>query len=175
MKQNTCVENTHKLSSLIQTVTVGAGISPAPVHHAPARLSARGLYRRLGISPCPEDIFYFLFIICPRHNFVKWNSIFMNGGPCIDFMQKINFTGIIGKGRGLAETVRQYSQGAMRFCLRARRVRFAARSLKYARYVFNGAPRGRQRARKAKSYGMQRREVFRFCKAAGRGNTAGIF
>ena len=175
MKQNTCVENTHKLSSLIQTVTVGAGISPAPVHHAPARLSARGLYRRLGISPCPEDIFYFLFIICPRHNFVKWNSLFMNGGPCIDFMQKINFTGIIGKGRGLAETVRQYSQGAMRFCLRARRVRFAARSLKYARYVFNGAPRGRQRTRKAKSYGMQRREVSRFCKAAGRGNTAGIF
>ena len=54
MKQNTCVENTHKLSSLIQTVTVGAGISPAPVHHAPARLSARGLYRRLGISPDPE-------------------------------------------------------------------------------------------------------------------------
>ena len=88
MKQNTCVENTHKLSSLIQTVTVGAGISPAPVHHAPARLSARGLYRRLGISPYPEDKYYFLFIICPRHNFVKWNSLFMNGWQVLIYEQK---------------------------------------------------------------------------------------
>ena len=38
----------------------------------------------------------------------------------------------------------------MRFCLRALRVRFVARSLKYARYVFNHAPCGRQRALKAK-------------------------
>ena len=56
---------------------------------------------------------------------------------------------LLEKG-GLAETVRQYSQGAMRFCSRARRVRFAARSLKYARYVFNGAPRGRQQDTESK-------------------------
>ena len=62
----------------------------------------------------------------------------------------------------------------MRFCLRARRVRFAARSLKYARYVFARAPRGHQRALKAKISDRREKGVFRFCKAAGRGNTGRI-
>jgi len=39
--------------------TVGFGIAP---NHAPC---ARGLYRRSGITPCPEDIVILLsFIIC---------------------------------------------------------------------------------------------------------------
>jgi len=39
--------------------TVGFGIAP---NHAPC---ARGLYRRSGIAPCPEDIVILLsFIIC---------------------------------------------------------------------------------------------------------------
>ena len=45
---------------------------------------------------------------------------------------------------------RQYNQSTMRFCSRARCVRFAARSLEYARYAFTRALRGRQRAWKAK-------------------------
>ena len=45
---------------------------------------------------------------------------------------------------------RQYNQSTMRFCSRARCVRFAARSLEYARYAFARAPCGHQRALKAK-------------------------
>jgi len=43
------------LSSSIQTLTVGIGVSPI------LRRSVRGLYRRSGISPCPEDIIHISF------------------------------------------------------------------------------------------------------------------
>ena len=43
--------------SLIQTVTVGTGITP--VHAAGA---ARGLYRRWGITPRPEDKYAVVFV-----------------------------------------------------------------------------------------------------------------
>ena len=60
------------------------------------------------------------------------------------------------------------------FASRARRVRFVARSLKYARYVFAHAPRGHQRALKAKISDRREGGIFRFCKAAGRRNTGRI-
>ena len=50
------IEN-HRLHGVIFTLffhpdyTVGTGISPVPANV----LLARGLYRRSGISPCPED------------------------------------------------------------------------------------------------------------------------
>jgi len=62
----------------------------------------------------------------------------------------------------------------VRFCFHARRVRFAVRSLKYARYVFNRAPRGLQLALKVKISDRREKGIFRFCKAAGRGNTGRI-
>jgi len=46
----------------------------------------------------------------------------------------------------------------MRFYINARRVPFAARSLKYVRYVFNHAPRGRQRAFMQKSPTAEKKE-----------------
>jgi len=49
----------------------------------------------------------------------------------------------------------------MRFCINARRVRIAARSLKYARYVFNHAPHGHQRALKAKISDRREKGIFR--------------
>jgi len=52
----------------------------------------------------------------------------------------------------------------MRFCINARRVRFAARPLKYARYVFNQAPRGRQRALKQKSPTAEKKEFSGFAR-----------
>ena len=60
------------------------------------------------------------------------------------------------------------------FAFNARRVRFAARSFKYARYVFIRAPRGRQRALKTKISVRREKGIFRSCKAAGRGNTGRI-
>ena len=42
--------------SLIQTVTVGTGIAPVPAR--PFKRLARGLYRRWGITPRPEDFCY---------------------------------------------------------------------------------------------------------------------
>ena len=50
------------------------------------------------------------------------------------------------------------------FALDARRVRFAARSLKYARYVFNQAPRGCQRALKQKSPTAEKKELSAFAR-----------
>jgi len=50
----------------------------------------------------------------------------------------------------------------MRFCINARRVRFAARPLKYARYVFNQVPRGCQRALKQKSPTAEKKEFSGF-------------
>ena len=49
--------------------TVGIGIAPI---HALAQASARGLYRRSGISPCPEDIFSVVgYTITPCGGFCK--------------------------------------------------------------------------------------------------------
>jgi len=52
----------------------------------------------------------------------------------------------------------------MSFCINARRVRFAARSLKYARYVFNYKPRGHQRAFKQKSSTVEKKEFLGFAR-----------
>ena len=43
----------HTTSSIQTVYTVGFGVAPNQ------RLRARGLYRRSGISPCPEDILFF--------------------------------------------------------------------------------------------------------------------
>lgn len=49
--------------------TVGFGIAP---NHAPC---ARGLYRRSGISPCPED-FLFLYILALQKKEIKSYDFF---------------------------------------------------------------------------------------------------
>ena len=60
------------------------------------------------------------------------------------------------------------------FSFDACRIQFIARSLKYARYVFNQAPRGHQRALKQKSPTAEKKEIFWFYKAVGCGNTGRI-
>ena len=45
--------------------TVGFGISPNQ------RCSARGLYRRSGISPCPEDVYETIIMLDLRGTFVN--------------------------------------------------------------------------------------------------------
>ncbi len=45
-------------SSPIQTITVGSGIQPDQLLSGHRAKNARGLYRRWGLAPRPEDILF---------------------------------------------------------------------------------------------------------------------
>ncbi len=61
----------------------------------------------------------------------------------------------------------------MRFWINARRIRFAARSLKYVR-MYSIRRRAAVNGLLSKNLRPQRRKIIRFCKAAGRRNTGRI-